>query len=176
MSLTAVIVCAPAAAVLVALSFLSWKQVGYWRDNVTLYEQAARAIPDNYWAYNNLGAALASRGQLDNAEILFKKSLAIMPSYPGANRNVAVALYKKGRFVEALPFLDKALRVQPRNPDLHTTRGAVLLKLGRHEEAAAAFREALAVRPDDANAADGLREATASLPSKSPQDSSAQGR
>ncbi|MDI9570821.1 MAG: tetratricopeptide repeat protein [Pseudomonadota bacterium] len=147
-----------ALTALLPLSFLTWKQTGYWRDNATLYEHAARVVPDNYWAYNNLGAALAERGQREEAEALFAKSLAIMPGYPGANRNMAVARYKKGRYVEALPFLAKALEAQPRNPELHYTRGAVLLKLGRSAEAAAAFREALALRPADPDAAAGLRE------------------
>ena len=150
-----------ALTVVLALSFLTWKQTGYWRDNVTLYEHAIRVVPDNYWAYNNLGAALAARGQMEEAEDLFMKSLAIMPAYPGANRNMAVAMYKKGEYAAALPFLATALKVQPGNPELHYTRGAVLLKLRRHEEAAAAFRESLALRPGDPDAAGGLREASA---------------
>lgn len=150
-----------ALAVVLVLSFLTWKQTGYWRDNVTLYEHAVRVVPDNYWAYNNLGAALAARGRLEEAAGLFAKSLAIMPAYPGANRNMAVALYKKGEYAAALTFLATALKVQPDNPELHYTRGAVLLKLGRHEEAAAAFRKSLALRPGDPDADAGLREAGA---------------
>jgi len=153
-----------AVAALLVLSILTWRQVGHWRDNVTLYEHAARVVPDNYWAYNNLGAALAAREQLDAAASLFAKSLGILPSYPGANRNMAVLLYKKGRYAEALPFLTTALKVQPRNPDLHFTRGAVLLKMDRRAEAAAAFREALSLRPGDPDAAAGLQEASSPPP------------
>ena len=164
-----------ALAILAILAFLTWRQAGYWRDNITLYEQAIRVVPDNYWAYNNLGAALAARGQLDAAADLFAKSLAIMPTYPGANRNMAVYLYKKGRYTEALPFLETALKVQPRNPEFHVIRGAVLLKLGRREEAAAAFRTALEIRPGDPDAAAGLQEAapttTPSLPKTAPAGS-----
>jgi len=149
-----------AAAVLLILSFLTWKQVGYWRDNVTLYTQAAKVVPDNYWAYNNLGAALASRGEIDTAMSWFAESLKIMPYYPGANQNMAAALYKQGRYEEALPLLERALKLQPRNPDLHVTLGAVLLKMNRNADAAAHFREALNLRPGDNNAAAGLREAS----------------
>jgi protein O-mannosyl-transferase len=148
-----------ATAVLLILSFLTWKQVGYWRDNVTLYTHAAQVVPDNYWAYNNLGAALASRGEIDAAMTWFAKSLKIMPDYPGANQNMAAALYKQGRYNEAEPLLARALKLQPRNPDLHVTLGAVLLKMDRKVEAAAHFQEALNLRPSDNNAAAGLREA-----------------
>lgn len=154
------IIFALAMAVLLILSFLTWKQVGYWRDNVTLYDHAARVVPDNYWASNNLGAALASRGQIDAAMTWFAESLKIMPYYPGANQNMAVALYKQGRYEEAVPLLERALKLQPRNPELHITLGAVLLKMNRNAEAAAHFQEALDLRPGDNNAAAGLREAS----------------
>ncbi|MFA5181883.1 MAG: tetratricopeptide repeat protein [Syntrophales bacterium] len=149
-----------AVAVLIILSFLTWKQVGYWRDNVTLYAHAVRVVPDNYWAYNNLGAALASRGQIDTAMTWFAESLKIMPYYPGANQNMAAALYTQGRYLEAIPLLERALKLQPRNPELHITLGAVLLKMHRNAEAAAHFREALNLRPGDSNAAAGLKEAS----------------
>jgi hypothetical protein len=153
------IIFAVAAAVLIILSFLTWKQVGYWRDNVTLYSHAARVVPGNYWASNNLGAALASRGEINDAMTWFAESLKVMPYYPGANQNMAAALYKLGRYVEAVPLLERALKLQPRNPDLHVTLGAVLLKMNRNNEAAAHFREAIKLRPGDDNAAEGLREA-----------------
>ena len=160
------IIFALAMAVLVILSFLTWKQVGYWRDNVTLYTHSAKVVPDNYWAYNNLGAALASRGQIDAAVNWFSESLRIMPYYPGANQNMGAALYKQGRYVEALPLLERALKLQPRNPDLHVTLGAVLLKMNRNAEAADHFREALNLRPGDNNAAAGLKEASTDTISK----------
>ncbi len=160
LGLTGLIAWVIAITSLLVLSYMTWKQTGFWRDNITLYERAIRVVPDNYWAYNNLGAARAARGELAAAETLFAQSLAIMPTYPGANRNMAVLLYKQGKYDAALPFLDKALRIQPRNPDLHFTKGAVLLKLNRNEEAANAFREALSLRPGDPDAAAGLREAS----------------
>jgi len=154
------IILALAVAVLLILSFLTWKQAGYWRENVILYDHAVRVVPDNYWAYNNLGAALASRGETDAAMTRFAKSLKIMPHYPGANQNMAAALYKQGHHVEALPLLERALKLQPRNPDLHITLGAVLLKMNRNADATDHFREALNLRPGDNNAAAGLREAS----------------
>jgi len=160
------IIFALAMAVLVILSFLTWKQVGYWRDNVTLYTHAAKVVPDNYWASNNLGAALASRGQIDAAVNWFAESLRIMPYYPGANQNMGAALYKQGRYVEALPLLERSLKLQPRNPDLHVTLGAVLLKMNRNAEAADHFRETLNLRPGDNNATAGLKEASADTISK----------
>ncbi len=154
------IVFALVAAVCIILGFLTWRQVGYWRDNVTLYDHAARVVPDNYWASNNLGAALASRGQIEASTAWFAESLRIMPYYPGANQNMAAALYKQGQYEEALPFLERALKLQPRNPDLHVTLGAVLLKMNRNAAAATHFQEAIKLRPGDNNAIMGLREAS----------------
>lgn len=146
-------------SIVLVFTVLSYNQISTWRDSVTLYTHAARVIPNNYWAYNNLGAALASEGRIDEAMDLFRRALGIMPLNPGANRNMAVALYKKGRFEEALMHIETALKIQHKNPDLYTVKGAILLKLGRLSEARDAFRETLKLRPGDPDALTGLREA-----------------
>ena len=148
------------AAVLIPLAVVTVKQISYWRDNVTLYRRAAEVVPNNYWAYNNLGAALASRGRLEEAIPLFERSLMIMPYYPGANMNMAAALYRLRRYGEALPYAERALAIQPQNPRAHVIRGAVLLKVGRVKEAREAFLAALKIAPGDRDALEGLEEAS----------------
>jgi len=157
-------VLASAAAVVLALCL--WRtgtQLETWQDRGTLYAHAVRAIPDNYWAHNNLGAAIAGKGDLDGAAAHFLKSLEIMPLYPGANKNMAAVLYKKGRYAEALPFMEKALLLQSRNPEYQVGLGLILMKLGKVREAADRFREALRLNPSYPDAREALAEATAEL-------------
>ncbi len=120
----------------------------------------ARAVPHNYWAYNNLGAAIA-QGNLDAAEPYFLKSLEIMPMYPGANKNMAILLYKKGRYREAVPFAQKTLMMQPANPEYLVIMGSLWLKLGRVDDAVAQFEKALQLHPAYADAREALQEALA---------------
>jgi len=151
---------AGAAVILLPCTVLTWLQIGTWQDREKLYDHAARVIPDNYWAYNNLGAAVAERGNLDDAIRHVGKSLQIMPAYPGANKNMAAALYLQGRFPEAIPYIEKALRHQPRNPEYHLIRGHIRMKLGDVREAVASYREALRLNPAYTAARMALQEAT----------------
>ncbi|MCX7634700.1 MAG: tetratricopeptide repeat protein, partial [Syntrophales bacterium] len=149
-----------AAVVLVALSVVTYGQVAYWRNAETLYRRAIEAVPNNYWAYNNLGAIIASAGRIEEAKALFQRSLAILPDYPGANKNMAVALYHEGRYDAALPYVERALRIQPGNPELHLINGLIQMKMGRRDDAAASFREALRLRPGYPDAQAALAELT----------------
>ena len=153
------ILAALALLIIVPSFILTRAQVGTWKDRIALYSHAIEVIPQNYWAYNNLGAAVASAGNIDEAMGYFSKSLHIMPMYPGANKNMAVALIKKERYAEASPYLQKALQMQPRNPEYLVLTGLVLMKTGNNREAITYFQEALKVNPSDPNAREGLQEA-----------------
>lgn len=148
-----------AAVILILCTVMTWKQAAVWQDREILYTHAVRTVPNNYWAYNNLGAAVFDRGRMDESLAYFAKSLEIMPLYPGANKNMAVMLYKQGRYAEALPYVEKALIIQPRNPEFGVIRGLALMKLGRYEEAQKTFVEVLANHPSDRNAREALEEA-----------------
>lgn len=147
-----------AAVALVVLGTATYRQAGYWQNGETLYRRATAAVPDNYWAFNNLGAVLANAGRIEEATAMFQRSLDIMPHYPGANKNMAVALYKRHRYDEALPYVERALGIQPQNPELHLIKGLILVKLGRPNEAAASLREALRIQPGYSDALAALRE------------------
>ena len=50
-------------AVLLALGAVTYRQVGYWRDNVTLWTHAIEVTQDNFLAENNLGKVLLQQGR-----------------------------------------------------------------------------------------------------------------
>ena len=51
-----------AAAVTAACMTLTWLQVEYWRDDISLYQHAVAVVPDNDVAYFNLASALDAQG------------------------------------------------------------------------------------------------------------------
>jgi hypothetical protein len=65
-----------AAAVCSACLVLTWLQVGYWRDSISLYQHAIDVTSDNYVARFNLASVLEARG--DSAE-----AVARPPNSPG---------------------------------------------------------------------------------------------
>ena len=60
--------------ILIAMSFKTWEQVGYWKNGITLYRHAINATKKNDLAYNNLGFLLSLTGQTSEALDMFQKS------------------------------------------------------------------------------------------------------
>ena len=69
-------------AVLLCLGVASYRQVGYWQDNVTLWSHALDVTSGNFLAENNLGKALLTEGKLEDGVAHFYKAAAIYPDGP----------------------------------------------------------------------------------------------
>ena len=67
----------------------------------------------------NLAAALARRGNLDEAERHFRRALGIQPDNPVCLFNVGYVLQLRGEYAEAVEYYEQALR---RNPALEPAR------------------------------------------------------
>ena len=74
---------------------------------------AVKSRPDYAEAYNNLGSALFSKGQLDEAITQFQKALKSKPDYVEVYNNLGSALFSKGRLDEAITQFQKALEIRP---------------------------------------------------------------
>ena len=53
------------------------------------FRTALQLMPDSAEAYNNLGIALASQGELDAAIDQFQRALKLQPAFVDAQRNLA---------------------------------------------------------------------------------------
>ncbi len=103
-------------AVVVALGFVARDQVLTWSDSETLFRHALNVTEENALAHHNLGAALANRGQFDEAAAHFRRAVAIRPDYRLARRHLALALGDLGRIDEALREAERLLADDPDDP------------------------------------------------------------
>ena len=69
---------AGAAAVVLCMA-LTRQQLGYWRDSETLFRHALKVTQNNYFAHYNLGDALFSQGQTDEAISQFREAIRLKP-------------------------------------------------------------------------------------------------
>ena len=145
-----------AAVVCTAWFFVTWKQVGYWRDSVALFEHAIQVTSANDLAYSDLGVALRKQGHLKEAVADFEHALAIRPTSGDAQNNLGEALLTEGHVQQALPHLNEAVRLQPRSIEPRVNLAAALNLAGRTTEAEAQDRLALYYDPDSAEAHGGL--------------------
>ena len=54
---------ASAVVALLALSAVTFRQVGYWADSYTIFKHAVQVTERNYFAYNHIGIAFDSDGK-----------------------------------------------------------------------------------------------------------------
>ncbi|GFO60731.1 O-GlcNAc transferase [Geomonas silvestris] len=139
---------AAAALVLAVFSALTWHQVGYWKDSITLYRHTVQATRDNNIILDNLGVELLEKGDLAGAIESHLASLRINPQFATAHYNLGVALDTKGDFAGAVREYQTVLRLNPNHFEAFNNLGYDLQQLGALPEAILAFERACQLRPE----------------------------
>ncbi len=98
-------------AILVVLAALTHRQIGYWKDDVTLWSHAAQVTPGNYQAETYLGQALLRRENPDAAIPHFQTAIAMHPAGATAYLFLGYAEQQRGNLREAIAQYQKALDV-----------------------------------------------------------------
>ncbi len=133
-----------AAVALLALVLVSWQQIGYWRDGVSLFTHALQVTSNNGVAHNSLGAAYMTNGDLDAAAHEFQEALGLNPNFYDARNNLGLAFERKGDLDTAIAAYRTAVAINPDSLAAHLTLGVALGKQGKLNEAVEELREAIA--------------------------------
>ena len=147
---------AVAVITLSIFSYVTWKQVGYWQNSVTLFKHTLEKTTNNPIMQNNLGNTLEDEGRLDEAIAHYTESLRIDPNLADSYNNIGLALTKQGRADEAIPNFLKAIRISANHAVAHYNLGTVLASRGKLDEAIYHFRESIRISPDYAKAYNNL--------------------
>ncbi|MBW1817200.1 MAG: tetratricopeptide repeat protein [Deltaproteobacteria bacterium] len=129
--------------VMVAMIVGSWHQARYWKDSISLFSHAVSIHPQSWLALNNLGDAMAEKGDTDKAMELFKRALRVNPAYAKTHYNLAKALFESGDPEGAVASYREAIRPQPDYARAHHNLGVILARQGNHGAAVEQFSEAL---------------------------------
>ena len=115
--------------------------------------EAARALrPDNVSVWNNLGNALADKGDVEGAIAAYKEAIRLDPKYALAHNNLGVALDDKGDKEGAIMAYKEAIQLDPKYVPAHYNLGIALKDKGDVEGAIAAYKEAIQLDPKYAEA------------------------
>ena len=139
-----------AALVTAACIVAARAQVGYWRNEATVWAHALDVTTGNDLAHNNFGMMLMMEGKPDEASAHFTEAVRIRPDNAVAHVNLGWTLATQGRPDAALAQYVEALRIDPEQPDAHFNLGIALGKLGRGDEALLHLETAARLRPDRA--------------------------
>lgn len=146
-TVAAVIAGAAVAGLLIAWAVTARMQVGYWKDSGSLFGRALAVTAGNYAAHNNLGLALAEKGETRAAMEQYREALRIMPGFAKAHNNLALLYEEQGRLDQAAHHYARALALDPRLAGAHYNFGRILQQRG--EAARAMQHYTAAVEIDD---------------------------
>ena len=139
-------VCA-VALVLLVLGCLTYRQVGFWKDDDTLWHYALRVTDGNYVAHNNLALMLAKEGRSEDALVEFRAAKSLH-KYP-ANQVLALAFYElrighpREAIEECNSVLDSSDPVDPKTETVARAElGQAYLYLHQYPQASESYQKA----------------------------------
>jgi hypothetical protein len=132
---------------LAACSVVTWKQLTYWRNSVTLWEHSLAATPNNATAQFNLGLALDLAGRGSEGIPHYLEALSMRPRDADAHNNLGNIYHAQGKFPEAVAHYSAALEIHPNDADIHYNLGVALEAQGKVSEAVTHYTESLKLNP-----------------------------
>jgi Flp pilus assembly protein TadD len=132
-----------AALTLLVCGTLTWFQVGYWRNSLTLWSHCVAVTRDNIMARISLGNALQQAGQINEAMDQYREVLRLNPDQEHANLDLGATLAMTGQLHEATNCFIRALRKRPDWSGAHLNLGHTLFELGDYSGALTHFAEAV---------------------------------
>jgi tetratricopeptide (TPR) repeat protein len=116
-------------------------------DPIGYYERQLLIEPHNTDAHNNLGVALADKGQYVDAVFHLNEALRLNPANENIPFNLGNVYAALGRYEDAISQYREALRINPKFADAHNNLGNTLAQTGRVNDAIGHFKEAVHLRP-----------------------------
>jgi tetratricopeptide (TPR) repeat protein len=98
-------------AVLAVLSVITHRQIGYWRDSVTVWTHTLQVTPHNWVAELGIAISYQQLGQLEEALPHFYRAAQDRPEDPDVNLGIAVVEHQRGNLRLAIPYYEKVLAV-----------------------------------------------------------------
>jgi tetratricopeptide (TPR) repeat protein len=139
--------------VLVAMSALTYHQIGYWRDSKTLWSYTLRVTKRNYMAEDNLAIAFAKLGNVTEAIPHFQAAEGFH-DYP-LSEILNLGLYEQhnGYFQEAIGQYERILN-RSSDPQMrgiaYGKLGTIYTQLGNRDVARKNYESALQLNPNNA--------------------------
>ncbi len=143
---------ASSGLVLLSLFIVTWTQVGYWRDNITLYDHALKVTNRNDKIHNNRGIAYGELGNLKQAISDYDRAIAIDPELALAYINRGAAYRQLGDQRRAISDFNRAIAIDPETALAYINRGAAYGKLGDRRQAISDYDRAIEIDPEYADA------------------------
>lgn len=105
-----------------------------WKNDQTLWTDAAACAPNSATAWNNYGAAMLKDKQPEKAEGALLRSIELKPVNPQPYKNLGNLYGMLGQYDKALEYLNKYNAMSPGDPEAGCLISICLKRLGRADE------------------------------------------
>ncbi|MBU1262830.1 DUF2723 domain-containing protein [bacterium] len=117
----------------------------FYDEAIGYYHKALTLDPKRPGSLYSLGLVYKDKGELDEAEKIFKE----LGNRADGHYGLGMIYQKKGEFSKAILEYKKAIELDPTKIFLHHSLGAVLLEMEDYEGAVSAFKGAISYQPND---------------------------
>jgi tetratricopeptide (TPR) repeat protein len=145
-------VCVLCALALGACLALTHRQLGYWRNNLTLFEHALAVTRDNAVAHCHVGIDYGEHGRYQVALEQFRAAAEADPNLADAHYGLGYTLQLLGKPQEAEQEYQTALRLRPWQSLVHSRLAELKYTQGNVAEALELFAAELRVNPGNTEA------------------------
>lgn len=136
-----------ALLVLATSAALTWRQIGFWRDNATLWEHALAVEEANYNAHYGLGVAYQDQGDQQRAIAHLQRAVELEPRFADTHSALGTAYLRAGRPGDGIRELTRAVEIVPDQPGTLHQLGLALAGEGDLDRAAKYLRQAVWMQP-----------------------------
>jgi tetratricopeptide (TPR) repeat protein len=135
------------------LSVLTVRQIGVWKDGVTLWTAVAERWGDRApIAFSNRATAFARRGAFDRAVVDYTKAISLTPGNAGLYDNRAIAYKGLGMLDRAVEDHATAIGLRPGHAPSYVGRALAYQEMGRNDASLRDFDRAIELEPSYADA------------------------
>ena len=107
------------ALIILCLSIITWTQVGYWQDSITLYDHTLKVTDYNWLTYYNRGHEYNDQGNYKQALEDFNRAIEINPGYDKAYINRGFAHQGLGNYRQAIEDHGRSIEIDPSHEEAY---------------------------------------------------------
>jgi len=135
------------AFILMSLAFATLLRNNLWKDDYTIWSDAAGKNPSSYRAHVEMGIARIRAGEYTGAIPYLKKAISLSPVKEEGHFNMGLTLAFLGRDKEAIGYLEKVIRLNPGSFKAYNSLAIRYAMSGGYEEALGFIRKGIEIEP-----------------------------
>lgn len=137
-------------------SFTVVKRNSIWRDELSLWSDAARKMPQSHRAHFNLGKAHDDKGLFREAMQDYQTAIRLNTGDPRPFHNLGLIYARQNKLEKAAEFYQIAIKLTPDNSKYHYNLADAYYRQGRLDDAVRELNISLRLEPDFRDARNNL--------------------